>query len=102
MKQNELSREQLSELLVTLESCHNALEEHKNFNLAEALIEEYVQQIPQFAIDQTILKSIHHALQRRDDELLLAAVDAEIERLRTQRVKLLRDVVSQRKLAHYR
>lgn len=101
MKQK-ITRQQISELLVTLESAHNAIVERHNLNLAEALIEEYVQTVPQGFVDQTITKSIYHAVQRRDKELMLAAIDAEIERLRSQRVKLLRDIVSQRKMVHYK
>jgi len=76
---------------VKLDSTHNALTAHHNFNLAEVLISEYVSEIPQQFVDQGITKSIYHALQRRDAELLLAAVDAEIERVRTEKIKLLRE-----------
>ncbi|MEM3154544.1 MAG: hypothetical protein QW165_03215 [Candidatus Woesearchaeota archaeon] len=66
---------------------------HKNFNLAEVLVSEYVSEIPQQLVDQTITKSIYHALQKKDALLLLAAIDAEIERLRTEKIKLLREKI---------
>lgn len=89
------SRQILSKLLVKLESCHNALEAHKNFNLAEVLIGEYYQEIPQEMIDEDISKSILDALRSRDFNLLFAAVEAEIERIRTEKVKLLRQKITQ-------
>jgi hypothetical protein len=78
---------------VKLDSAHNALTAHHNFNLAEVLISEYVSEIPQSFVDQEIMKSIYHGLQKRDAELLLAAVDAEIERIRTEKVKMLREKI---------
>ncbi|MCX6708693.1 MAG: hypothetical protein NTW67_03550 [Candidatus Woesearchaeota archaeon] len=89
------SRKTLSTLLVKLESCHNALDAHKNFNLAEVLIGEYYQDIPQELIDKRITKSILDALKERNRELLFAAVEAEIERLRTEKVKLLWEKITQ-------
>jgi len=77
-------------LLLKLDSAHNALEAHHNFNLAEVLISEYVNEIPQDFVDQSITKSFYHALQRRDSGLLFAAIEAEMERLRTEKIKLLR------------
>ncbi len=77
-------------MLVTLESAHNALEAHRNFNLAEVLIGEYYQEIPQPFVDEGITKGVLEALRNRDFELLFASVEAEIERLRTEKIKLLR------------
>ncbi len=82
-------------MLVKLESAHNAIEAHKNFNLAEVLIGEYYQEIPQQLIDEKITKEVLNALRRRDIELLFAAIEAEIERLRTEKVKLLREKITQ-------
>ena len=84
------SRKTLSSLLVKLESCHNALEAHKNFNLAEVLIGEYYQEIPQQLIDEKIAKSVLDALRNRDGKLLFAAVEAEIERLRLMKIEMMR------------
>ena len=83
----------ISSLLIKLDSVHNALSAHHNFNLAEVLISEYVEEIPQQLVDQGITKSLYHALQKRDAELLLAAVDAEIERLSTEKIKILREKI---------
>ena len=76
-----------------MESCHNALEAHHNFNLAEVLIGEYYKEIPQELIDERLTKSVLDALRNRDFELLYAAVEAELERLRTEKVKLLRQKI---------
>ncbi len=89
------SRKTISKLLIKLESCHNALEAHHNFNLAEVIIGEYYKEIPQEFLDKKITKSVLHALQKRDAELLFAAVEAEMERLRTVKVKLLREKITQ-------
>jgi hypothetical protein len=78
-----------------LESAHNALEAHKNFNLAEVHVGEYYKEIPQELVDENITKSILHALRNRDFELLFSTVEAEIERLRTEKVKLLRQKITQ-------
>lgn len=95
MKQKKYTRKTISALLIKLESCHNALSAHKNFNLAEVLISEYYQEIPQQLIDEKITKSVLEALRGRDRELLFAAVEAEIERLRTEKIKLLRTKIIQ-------
>ena len=87
---NAFTHSTLNALLTVLESCNDALV-HNNFNLAEVWISEYVEEIPQPLVDQTITKSIYHSLQKRDGVLLHAAVEAEIERLRTEKVKLLRE-----------
>jgi hypothetical protein len=78
-----------------LESAHNALEAHKNFNLAEVHIGEYYKEIPQELVDEELTKSFLHALRNRDSELLFSTVEAEIERLRTEKVKLLRHKITQ-------
>ncbi len=77
-----------------LDSAHNALTAHHNFNLAEVLLSEYFSEIPQQLMDPSITKSLYHGLQKRDAALLLAAVDAEIERLRTEKIKLLREKIT--------
>ena len=87
------SRKTISALLVKLDSAHNALSAHKNFNLAEVLMSEYFSEIPQELVDQSITKSLYHALQRRNAELLLASIDAEIERLETEKIKLMREKI---------
>ncbi len=76
-----------------LESCHNALAVHNNFNLAEVIIGEYYQEIPQELIDQRLTKSILDALRDRDGKLFFAAVEAELERLRVEKIKLLREKI---------
>jgi len=96
-----LSRQKLNELIVTLESCHNALTDHKNFNLAEVHINEYLDALPKQHHDATVTKSIEHALKKRDFELLRSAVESELERLRLMRINLLRDNIAQRKVSHY-
>jgi len=89
------SRQILSKLLVKLESCHNALEAHKNFNLAEVLIGEYYKEIPHELVDEFQEKSMFDALKNRNFELFFAVVEAEIERLRVEKVKLLRQKLIQ-------
>ena len=76
-------------MLVKLESAHNALTSNHNFNLAEVLIGEYFETIPQEMIDEKLTKSFLDALRDRNFELFLSVVDAEIERLRSEKVKLL-------------
>ena len=78
-----------------LESAHNALEAHKNFNLAEVHVGEYYKAIPQEMVDEKLTASFLHALRNRDFELLFSVVEAEIERLRTEKVKLLRQKITQ-------
>ena len=78
-----------------LESAHNALEAHKNFNLAEVHVGEYYKAIPQEMVDEKLTASFLHALRNRDFELLFSVVEAEIERLRTEKVKLLRQKIIQ-------
>ena len=87
------SRATISSLLVKLDSAHNALEAHKNFNLAEVLMGEYFSDIPPYFMDQRLTKSIYDALRTRDRELLFAAIEAEQERLGVEKIKLLRDVI---------
>lgn len=81
--------------MIKLESCHNALKAHKNFNLAEVLIGEYYKEIPQKLIDKRLAKSVLNALRDRDTELLFSVVEAEIERLSTEKIKLLREKIIQ-------
>ena len=79
--------------MLTLESAHNALTEHKNFNLAEVLISQYCNSIPQDSVDKKLTKSILNASRDRNFDLLLAVVEAEIERLSTIKIKLLREKI---------
>ncbi len=83
----------INALLVKLESCRNALEEHKNLNLAEVIINEYMQDIPKKMADEKLQKSIKKALEKRNKELLLAATEAEIERLEIEKIKTLRNKI---------
>src|SRR3989337_144818 len=87
------SRRTISSLMMKLESAHNALQAHKNFNLAEVHIGEYYKEIPQEMVDASLTKSFLHALHNRDFELLFSTVEAEIERLRTEKVKLMRQKI---------
>ncbi len=87
-------KKNFNSLLVTLENCQSALE-NKNFNLAEVWTGEYFAAIPQELVDQQNTKAFYDALQQRNAELLLAAVEAEIERLRTEKVKRLREAITQ-------
>ncbi len=85
--------------MMKLESAHNALEAHKNFNLAEVHIGEYYKEIPQELVDEKLTASFLHALRNRDLELLFSVVEAEIERLRTIKVKLLRERITAQTVA---
>jgi len=87
------SRKTISALLIKLESAHNALEAHRNFNLAEVLVGDYYKAIPQEFVDERLTKSFLNALRSRNFELLYFTVEAEIERLRTEKVKLLRRII---------
>jgi len=78
-----------------LESAHNALVAHHNFNLAEVLLTEYYKELSPDFEDARITKGMFEALRDRDKELLLAAVEAEIERLSTEKVKMLREKITQ-------
>jgi len=89
-KESTPSRKTISSLILKLESAHNALEGHHNFNLAEVHISEYYEEIPQGFLDQKITKSFLNALKKRDPELFLACIEAEIERLEIEKIKLLR------------
>jgi len=75
--------------LVLLENASAALHMH-NFNLAQVWVQDYLAATPKKIRDPSLTKSIHHALEKRDAELLAATIDAEIERVRTDKVKLLR------------
>lgn len=77
-----------SNALFILESAKNALEVHKNFNLAEVWIGEYF--LMEKKKDKAIQRGVIDALKNRDSYLLLAAIEAEIERLRIEKVKKLR------------
>jgi len=82
-------------LLLKLESAHNALQAHHNFNLAEVLISEYYKELPPKFQDADITKAIFDGLRKRDAELLYAAIEAEMERLRVEKIKLLREEIIQ-------
>ncbi|MBS3148942.1 hypothetical protein J4219_08775 [Candidatus Woesearchaeota archaeon] len=83
----------LNPLLFILDSCEDALNKG-NLNLAEVWLAEYFEKLPQNALDQNYIKSIFHALKERNLEYLKAAVESEIERMRTLKVKALHDLVA--------
>ena len=87
------SRATISALLVKLDSAHNALEAHKNFNLAEVWIGEYFSDIPPYFMDKRMTKSMYNALRTRNAKLLFAAIEAEQERLGVEKIKMLRDSI---------
>ena len=90
MKQNTKKKPPTpTQLRVILDHAQHALETH-NLNLAEAWIEEYVTTIAQTMVDKENTRAIYHALQRRDSDLLSAAIASEKERLYALRVGELR------------
>jgi len=93
--------ETLRKLILTLESAHDALWTHKNFGLAEAILSEYYEQLPQELEDDSTTKPLYHALKDRNRELLFASVEAELERLRLLKVNAMREKIVQRKLKNY-
>jgi hypothetical protein len=80
-------------MMLKLEYAKNALEAHKNFNLAEVYIEQFLEQCPKELSDTTAIKIMNEALEQRNYELLLGAVDSEIERLSILKIKLLREKI---------
>ena len=84
---------EINKLLTLLESCENAISEHKNLNLAEVWIREYLNEIPKKISDTKSAESIYRAIQNKDKELLLAAVNVEMERLKMEKIKLLREKI---------
>lgn len=91
----------LRKLIIKLESAHDALFMHKNFGLSEVILGEYYEQLPQELENTSTTKPLYHALKERNREFLFAAIEAELERLRTLKIKTLRDKIVQRKLKHY-
>lgn len=89
-----LRTKDLNPLIFILDSCDDALNKG-NFNLAEAWLSEYFEKLPQNALDQKYVKSIFNALKERNLPYLKAAVESEIERMRTLKVKSLRDAIAQ-------
>jgi len=94
MKQK-YTKSEITAVLLKLEYAKNALEAHKNFNLAEVHIEEYMQKCPKALVDSKIKKIIKESLEQRNHKLLALAVDSEIERLSTLKIKLLREKITQ-------
>jgi len=110
MKQNETKKnvknvsqhyDTLRKLIVTLESAKDALVAHKNFGLAEAILSEYYEELPQDLEDDSTTKPLYHALRDRNRELLFSSIEAELERLSILKINLLRDKIVQRKLKNY-
>ncbi len=83
-------KSEITAMLLKLEYAKNALESHKNFNLAEVHIEEYMQKCPKALVDAKMKKVIRESLEQRNHKLLALAVDSEIERLSILKVKQLR------------
>lgn len=94
MKQK-YTKNEITAVMLKLEYAKNALEAHKNFNLAEVHIEEYLKQCPKALVDAKIRKIIKESLEQRNQKLLALAVDSEIERLSTLKIKLLRKKIIQ-------
>src|SRR3989338_561240 len=89
-----LSKNDLNNALFLLESAKNAVQSHKNINLAEVLVNEYFELGGRQ--DNAIHRNIISGIVNKDAFLLFAAIDAEIERLRVEKVKWLRTHIIQR------
>jgi len=76
--------------MVILDSAWDALEVHRNFNLSEVHILNYYNGLPKTGRDERIDKNMKESLKTRDRELLLAAIEAEMERLGVEKIKLMR------------
>src|SRR3989344_2620989 len=87
-KELSLSTNELNNALFLLESAKNAVQSHKNINLAEVLVNEYFELGGRQ--DNAIHRNIISGIVNKDAFLLFAAIDAEIERLRVEKVKKLR------------
>ncbi len=83
----------ISSLIVILEHIENALEQH-NFNLAEVWVDRYVHKIPEKLVDTRLMKALYNSMKNRDAELLDATAKAELERIRTIKIKVLRDKIT--------
>ncbi len=94
MKQK-YKKSEITAVLLKLEYAKNALEAHKNFNLAEVHIEEYMQKCPKALVDAKMKKVIRESLEQRNHKLLELAVDSEIERLSSLKIRLLRERIIQ-------
>ncbi|HLC32736.1 MAG TPA: hypothetical protein VJJ82_02830 [Candidatus Nanoarchaeia archaeon] len=93
-KELALSKDKLNDAIFLLESAKNAVESHKNINLAEVLVNEYFELGGRQ--DNAIHRNIISGIVNKDSFLLFAAIDAEIERLRVEKVKWLRTHIIQR------
>src|SRR3989338_5230498 len=82
-----LSKNDLNNAIFLLESAKNAVQSHKNINLAEVLVNEYFELGGQQ--DNSIHRNIISGIVNKDAFLLFSAIDAEIERLRVEKVKVL-------------
>lgn len=91
-----------TELLIILDSAHNALTAHNNFNLAKAHLYEYFQELPQKILDAKSAAHLHHGLKQRNTELLLAAIEEEQERLQLIKIKKLQNSLAQTNLKKYK
>jgi hypothetical protein len=92
LKKPKISSKVVNALLLKLEGARSAILKH-NFNLAEVLVSEYFQSIPQDFVDKKVAKFFLDALRDRNGELLLACIDAEVERLSLFKIKLLRELL---------
>jgi len=92
-KKKKYSRNEIIAMMLKLEYAKNALEAHKNFNLAEVYVEEFLEKCSKELADEKANKIIREALEQRNYELLLSAVDAEIERLSIIKIKMLREKI---------
>ena len=76
-------------------ACARLALDKGNFNLAEVWMEDYFKKLPQNFMDQSIVKHLYHGLEQRSNELLALSIDAEIERISTEKIKLLREEIVQ-------
>ena len=89
MKKDSILSNKINQALFFIESARDAVEHHHNFNLAEVWIEEYF--TLELKKDKVIQRNLIAALKNRDAFLLGAVIDAEIERLRGQKIKKLQE-----------
>ena len=86
-KKNSLTK--INNLLIILESAKNSILKHPNFNLCEVLINEYQKVIPEKSANKRIEKTVKEAIAKKDAALLEAVIDAEIDRLETEKTRIL-------------
>lgn len=89
-KKKPASSSTINKALVLLETAHQAIEQQHNYNLAEVWLGEYFERLPKKLLDQRIAKNIYDGLREQQKDLILAGIEAEIERLRILKVKELR------------